>query len=234
MSQSRWMGFLLALAATLVAAYPVLAVDGVIEINQSRALAGGITPGDGPGFPVQISVSGSYRLTSDLNGAAGFDGIDVAADNVTIDLNGFTIYGLAGGITDGISLGVSKNVEIKNGTVRGFTRDGIFTAAASQFIRVINVRVIGNLTFGIDLEGQGNTIEGCTALNSNTGMRAFDGSLVTDSVARGNSSFGLVLNGPSGYRSCVFTSNNGGDANPQVSGGFQLGTNVCGADTVCP
>lgn len=31
------------------------AVDGVIDINQARALAGGVTPGDTAGFPVTIS-----------------------------------------------------------------------------------------------------------------------------------------------------------------------------------
>jgi hypothetical protein len=37
----------------------VAAVDGVIEINQARVLAGGITPADTPGFPVTIGTSGS-------------------------------------------------------------------------------------------------------------------------------------------------------------------------------
>ena len=45
---------------------PALAVDGVIEINQARALAGGVTSGDTPGFPVIIDTAGSYTLTSDL------------------------------------------------------------------------------------------------------------------------------------------------------------------------
>jgi len=57
---------------------------------------------------------------------------------------------------------------------------------------------------------------------------------VINSIIRGNPSSGLTLVGGSGYRSCVLTGNNGGDANAQVSGGFQLGTNVCGTDTTCP
>jgi hypothetical protein len=59
-------GAALLLAATLVP-LPGAAVDGVIEINQSRALAGGVTPGDAPGFPVTISARGSYRLTGNLD-----------------------------------------------------------------------------------------------------------------------------------------------------------------------
>src|SRR5690349_335055 len=73
---------------------PQYPVDGVISINQSRALAGGVTPGDGAGFPVTITQSGSYRLSGnltipDLNTGA----IQIMADFVTLDLNGFSIAG---------------------------------------------------------------------------------------------------------------------------------------------
>ena len=54
------------LAALTVVALPTCAVDGVVLINQAAALAGNVTPGDTPGFPVVISVSGSYRLSGNL------------------------------------------------------------------------------------------------------------------------------------------------------------------------
>ena len=162
------------------------------------------------------------------------DGIDITADNVTLDLNGFTIYGGGGLIADGISIGDRKNVEIKNGTIRGFTRSGIFSNAFTQFIRVIDVRAIGNVTSGIELQGQGNTIDRCTALNNTLGFRAFEGSLVINSVARGNSSYGLAFSGASGCQGNVLTSSNGSNANAQVFGGIQLDTDICGTDTVCP
>ena len=41
-------------------------VDGVVYIDQNRAAAGGITPGDLAGFPVTIAQSGSYRLSGNL------------------------------------------------------------------------------------------------------------------------------------------------------------------------
>ena len=52
--------------AGLLAAGPAAAVDGLILIDQNKALAGNVTPGDTAGFPVSITRSGSYRLTSDL------------------------------------------------------------------------------------------------------------------------------------------------------------------------
>jgi len=233
--RSRRLGILAAGLMVVALTRPALAVDGVIEINQSKALAGGVTAGDFPNYPITLSVSGSYRLTSDLTAAGNNGGIVVAADNVTLDLNGFTLYGVAGIGSDGIGIGDRKNVEIKNGTVRGFSRSGVFSNVNTQYIRVIGLRAIGNTIDGIDLQGQGNLIDGCTSLNNGaSGIRVFEGSLVTNSISRGNTAWGLALIGPSGYRSNVLTANNGGDANPQVSGGFQLGTNVCGNDLVCP
>src|SRR5437867_11366604 len=70
------------------------AVDGVVLIDQSRALAGNITPGDAPGFPVTISRTGSYALSGNLTVPnANTTAIVVNADDVAIDLNGFSIIG---------------------------------------------------------------------------------------------------------------------------------------------
>ena len=61
----RFVGLGLALAPLLLAgAAP--AADGVIEINQARALAGGVTIADAPGFPVTLVGNASYVITSDL------------------------------------------------------------------------------------------------------------------------------------------------------------------------
>jgi len=35
---------------------------GPIIINEAKAIAGGITPGDDPGFPITISKPGVYQL----------------------------------------------------------------------------------------------------------------------------------------------------------------------------
>ncbi len=70
------------------------AVDGVILIDQNHALIGNITPGDAPGFPVTISQPGSYRLSGDLIVPdANTTAIQITADHVTLDLNGFAIIG---------------------------------------------------------------------------------------------------------------------------------------------
>src|SRR5262245_56442078 len=92
------------IVGSMLLATPALAVDGVIEINQVAVFAGGITPGDTPGFPATLSQAGSYRLTGNLdvtkmqNGnpqpnSENVTAILVAADDVQIDLNGFAIIG---------------------------------------------------------------------------------------------------------------------------------------------
>ena len=69
--------FLFSTLALATAMLPgqALAVDGVIEINQARALAGGVTAGDSAGFPVTLSASGSYRLTGNLTVPSSTSGI---------------------------------------------------------------------------------------------------------------------------------------------------------------
>ena len=54
------MGMLVGLWSSLYAQ------DAVVLIDQTRVMAGNITPGDAPGFPATISRSGSYRLASNL------------------------------------------------------------------------------------------------------------------------------------------------------------------------
>src|SRR5437660_10259917 len=53
-----------------------------------------VSPGDTPGFPVTISQPGSYRLSSNLTVPdANTTAILITSDNVTLDLNGFSIMG---------------------------------------------------------------------------------------------------------------------------------------------
>jgi len=214
-----------------------LAVDGVIEINQTRALAGDVTPGDLAGFPIWISESGSYRLTSDLVPPPGISGISIFEDDVTLDLNGFSIVGSGEvGTADGISFD-TPNVEIKNGSVRGFLRHGIFGVdQTSTHARIIGVRVFRNFVKGIRLEGEASLVDQCTVFDnfSNGIWAGGDASLVINSVIQGNTLEGLHMSFRSGYRSNTLTDNNGGNVNPQVVNGIQLGTNLCGNNTVCP
>jgi len=144
------------LAAVLLAVSGA-ALSGEPGLDQTRAMAGWITPGDAPGFPVTITAPGRYRLTSDLVVPAGTNGIVIRADNVVIDLNGFAIRGPARctqgkGCAD-FTAGISQPEEhfgarVANGTVEGF-RTGV--ELKSEDNRVENLAAV-DTQFGFVLE----------------------------------------------------------------------------------
>jgi hypothetical protein len=110
-----------ALAAFALVPLTAAAVDGVILIDQNKALAGSVTPGDAPGFPVTITRPGSYRLSGNLTLPASANGIAITSDGVFLDLNGFTITGL-GGATNGITDEnvAHSQITVRNGRITGF------------------------------------------------------------------------------------------------------------------
>jgi hypothetical protein len=163
------------------------AVDGVILIDQQRAMAGNVTPGDAPGFPVTISVPGSYRLSGNLTVPDSLTtGIHVTADFVTVDLNGFGIIGpvtctpnptvcttTSGGV--GLHAGdfnvgtiAPKGVKVMNGTVRGMGFHGVRMQGAGTVVE--RVITISNGGPGIVV---GGSVKDCVAhLNGGTGIIA--------------------------------------------------------------
>ncbi len=198
MRNETWLacGLALALAA------PADGVDGVVEINQASALAGGITPGDAPGFPVTLSATGSYRLTSNLSpGAAiGALGIEIAADSVSIDLNAFAIIGTnvctgfpvtscSGPNGNGVSQSAATfGARVMNGTIRGMGNGLSLRSTA----RVSGVLAIGNSNYGILVGPFSAVVDSVAAGNGGRGIEALG-----DSIVRGNE---VHANGGDGIR----------------------------------
>ena len=202
-----WRSLALSLAA---AALPMgaAASDGVIEINQVRALAGGISPADTPGFPVTLS-SGSYRLTGNLQGSsANVDAnthiIEITGSSVTLDLGGFTVASWAsctglptpGCTTGGAGWGIyaapstpitpNDNTVIKNGYVRSTFAGGI---ALNSWARVRDVSVRRTGGIGI-LVGDDSLIRDSIARdNVALGFSSGVGAIVRDSLQGGNGQF---------------------------------------------
>ncbi len=147
-------------------------------------------------LPYTISSSGSYYLGGDLSSTGV--GITVNADNVTIDLMGFTITGPGSGSDNGIYIGGRSNVEIRNGTVTDFGASGIASSGA-ELIQAINIRSISNSWAGILLSGIGNRIIDCTAAyNANAGLYLNNGGTIINSTAYNNQFIGIYLSGNGG------------------------------------
>lgn len=190
---------LLALASTAL-----VASDGRIEINQVNALAGGVTPGDTPGFPVTISVGGSYVLTSDLDltvvGANANDttAIDASQSDpapVSIDLNGFTIRGPTDceatvpctntGAGSGIYYG---RTSVSNGAIVGMGFVGIISLGGT--IDSVHIRDSGS--FGIDIN-TGTIRNSSFTQNGGYGV-AMASSTIENSIIYNNLGGGVFIN----------------------------------------
>jgi hypothetical protein len=195
--------------------------DGVILIDQQRALEGNITPGDTPGFPVLITTPGSYRLASNLVVAdANLDAIFVNPEvqDVTLDLNGFTIEGpcARSGVLSCDQVGQGRGIltispaKVFNGTIIGFGSIGLFCNSVCDIERV-NVR--GNGGLGIVLM-VGSIRNSNVGGNLNLGIRVVDLGLVSGNVVDK-----LSMGGAVGYV------NN--EILISVTGGVQLGSNLC-------
>ena len=126
---------------------------------------------------VTISQPGSYYLTANLTVSTG-DGIDINTNDVTLDLNGFTIKSTAASATGtGILLsGSSSDITIGNGHIRGGgtnNSSGVFSGggftygiktsgAVPENVLVSRISVSGCRYDGISLSGQNSTVvEAC-------------------------------------------------------------------------
>lgn len=215
---------------------PAFAVDGVVLIDQNRALAGNVTPGDAPGFPVTLSVPGSYRLSGNLTAPANTDGIVIAADFVTLDLNGFTLTGSGSG-TGIFNGGIGRlGTVIRNGSVTRFFQGIDISLQAEETTsssEVEHVRAFKNTGTGIAVGehaivhdtitfenplglsvGNNAVVTGNLALrNGNIGIAAGPNSLVSGNAAANNLGIGIFVQCPSNVIGNMAAGNAGNNAN---------------------
>ena len=109
-----------------------------------------------------ISQSGSYYLTGDR--LCSDTGIRIEANDVTVDLMGYTLTG--SGASYGVHIYSGGNVEVRNGTVRGF-QNGILQSNVSYYnCRAINITAESNTINGIYIYGRDCRIENCAIFNN--------------------------------------------------------------------
>jgi len=222
----------------------VSAEDGVLTLN-SICVGFGCVPGDSSGFPITINNPGSYKLTSNLvSNSTSSHVIDILSDNVTLDLNGFSIIGPrtctgaretlsctdSGMTARGIQANSRKNIVVKNGTVSGFST-GVRLEGTSQLTSAVyNIQATQN-SVGIVVYSVGSIISDSIA-NRNL-VAGFDTSVynvfIKDSSAYGN--MGDSVNGNFSTCSNVFFVFNG-DNN---SCGRYRNESTCGSGAgTCP
>jgi parallel beta-helix repeat protein len=143
--------------------------------------------------PVVINAAGVYCFTGNLSTASTTgSAIFISADNVTIDMNGWTLDGLGGGtatLAMGISSFNSSNITIRNGTIQGFYH-GIYLNGEQPYSDhgghlIEEIRADTNRFSGIIIEGSESIIRRNQVINTG-------GSTVEQAV----SSTGIFLKGP--------------------------------------
>jgi len=197
--------FLLITSLTLASWAPsALAVDGVIEINQT-CVASGCFASDDPGFPITIGTIGSYRLTSSLfNANVDINTIEINATGVTLDLNGFRVAGFnicssdtnGGPVTclnSGSGIGIDINADgaaVENGHI-GSIGDDCISSTGFFNARISNLTIDQCGSDGIE-SFSGSRIDNVTIRNSSSfGISAgFSATLVTNSFINGNGDAG--------------------------------------------
>ena len=183
-------------------------------------------------FPISvagytITNGGSYYLTADLMPEGGDSGININVNDVTLDLNGFSILGgLSSG--QGISMNNRDNVVVKNGTIRDFFFYGI-AAFQSTRCQLENLRVLNNAQhsssyYGI-IAGTNCTIMGCTVMDNGSGVKVDVDSNVVGNQIVNNTTDGLKLTGPGSYVADNIVKGNGD--NYDIAAGNQLNILLC-------
>jgi hypothetical protein len=186
--------------------------SGVITIDQAKAEAGGVTAGDAAGFPITISQPGSYRLMSNLTLAdPNVTAIEITADDVTIDLNGFTVStpmtcsgslsawncSVVGPQGHGILAINHSYTTLRNGHVRGF-RNGV-SLQLGAIVEGVSARHFW--TSGIKV-GSHSLVQDSTVALAANGIEVGGGSIV-----RHNAIGGIGTNGVSSTQGSLVLGN---------------------------
>jgi len=187
---------LVLVAGTLVVAGPLSPAAGPVassyktlnEVEPRVAINAANTPGDASSI-FRITQPGSYYLTGNLNGQADKDAvITIAADGVTLDLNGFTIHG--NGAQYGLNAGAIKHTTIRNGVIRNAGTNAIsLSNATATHVADMQIFNAGESAVGL---GSTSIVERVTCINSGTGAISVDtGSTVRQTTVSGSGDYGI-------------------------------------------
>jgi hypothetical protein len=186
--------------------------NGRVEINQITVAANG-------GFPFTISTPGSYVLTSDLEVADASDALVIAVDDVSLDLNGFTIQGPH--VCDSNSCAVGTSVGIKADVAQ------VANAARSSVVDG-QVRGFGAacISLGTDARVEGVGVSSC----GRDGIAVSDRALLLSNRASGCGTFGLKMEAVASFSNNLLAFNDLGTS-ALTGGAYTGGTpgrgNVC-------
>ncbi|MDZ4099214.1 MAG: hypothetical protein U1E13_11040, partial [Methylophilaceae bacterium] len=143
--------------------------------------SGGLIDGKSPisisTTPARLTQSGYYCLAQDIYVPETGTGITISGNNITLDLNGYTIYSdpTQSGLPAAVGINIAGNqVTVRNGSIKGQSIPG--TLALAQGINLVgnncvleNIEVVDTTVAGFSLQStNNNNILNCRAINSGT------------------------------------------------------------------
>jgi hypothetical protein len=145
-----------------------------------------------------IGSQGSYYVTTNLIGSAYGSpgspyGIYIASDNVTVDLNGFTLQGVPGSYSGIYIYGSHTNITIRNGIVTGWGGNGVGFNYPTAYPQNNHGIVVGNCCVVSDCSVQNNQWLGIAAFGDNS--RIVRNSLTGNDMGNHSGAAGIQVQG---------------------------------------
>ncbi len=163
------------------------------EVEPRIAINATSTPGDADSL-FKISQPGSYYLTGNIVGVLGKNGIEIDANNVTIDLNGFHLKGVVGAPRGVWVTSPIERLTIANGTVSGWAFSGIEATSAERCM-LHDLIASSNGSHGISV-GSNSRVERCVSEdNGQHGFDIYQDTSVVDCTASLNAADGINSGG---------------------------------------
>lgn len=159
--------------------------------------------------PETIEVPAVVVLAGSLTGVSGQSGLTIAASDVTVDLGGHALVGVAGSVNGIWVSGSRSNIVVRNGTVRGWGARGVTTPSDAPNCHLERLAVSSNGTEGIVAGGDSSLVKDCIATsNGSWGIATGYGSIVSGCSAMSNIA-GIGAGSGSTVRDCTAKSNDG-------------------------
>jgi hypothetical protein len=166
-----------------------------------------LLPGDATS-QVIVSQPGSYFLSANLTGVSGKNGISINTSNVTIDLRGFSVLGIAGSMSGVICTSGTSQIRIQNGKLVSWPKSGA-DMSGSTGVQIQQIDASGNHDAGI-LTGDDSVIQDCTVRsNVDNGISTGYKNKVINCIANGNG-YGMILFDGSQAEGCQASGNTTG------------------------
>jgi len=187
--------------------------------------------GDGANIYI-ISQPGSYYLTTNVLGSGpSQNGILIATNHVTLDLNGFSVLATAPNFAVGISIaGSCTNIVVRHGMVSGWEAGDIVSASASsQNVIFERLNLHTDTGGGIVLRGTG-AVRDCNVGRTGggvNGISCFNRAVISNCTVHDSGSAGIYVVTNCVVSGCYIENSVNSGIQADVHGGCEITGNTC-------